>query len=96
MCSSCESNLAMFAKFKTVCTQSDEKARHGSLECIDIKVEEVLLEDLDWQNISNFPNDDENNKIILKNYNREKSPNHDKFSIQEKEELTVMHLFIPV
>ncbi|XP_077295647.1 uncharacterized protein LOC143917899 [Arctopsyche grandis] len=94
MCSSCERNLALFAQFKNTSRRSDEKARQRSMDCFNgIKVEEVILDDLDWKSDSNSQlcnlANDEENEIIPKNYNPEEHPNHDKFSMQERKELTL-------
>ncbi|XP_077298986.1 uncharacterized protein LOC143920141 [Arctopsyche grandis] len=64
MCLSCERNLTLFTQFKKICTQSDVKARQKSSKCLNIKLEEVLLDDLVWEDepesqLRNPPVDDE-------------------------------------
>jgi hypothetical protein len=46
ICLSCLSNLKSLIDFKKICVQNDEVARLKLTACLDIKVEEVLLEDL--------------------------------------------------
>ncbi|XP_077296168.1 uncharacterized protein LOC143918258 [Arctopsyche grandis] len=48
ICSTCESNLDALFVFKNMCIQNDKEIR--LTKCLDIKVEEVLLDDLVWEN----------------------------------------------
>ncbi|XP_077289640.1 uncharacterized protein LOC143913618 [Arctopsyche grandis] len=68
ICLSCVNNLELLDSFRNACLQSDKTSRIRSDECLDIKVEEVLLEDLIWEkesgadfppNISNWQDDGE-------------------------------------
>ncbi|XP_077289068.1 uncharacterized protein LOC143913261 [Arctopsyche grandis] len=49
ICSSCEFNLHFFVKFKDVCIRSDEILRSRLAGGLNIKTEEVVLEDLNWE-----------------------------------------------
>ncbi|XP_077291751.1 uncharacterized protein LOC143915153 [Arctopsyche grandis] len=49
ICASCDSNLKLLSSFRNVCIQSNETSKLRLNECLDIKPEEVLLEDLIWK-----------------------------------------------
>ncbi|XP_077295950.1 uncharacterized protein LOC143918114 [Arctopsyche grandis] len=49
ICLSCESNLSMFSDFKTICAKNDKTVKLRLNECLNIKVEEVLLDNLVWE-----------------------------------------------
>ncbi|XP_077298755.1 uncharacterized protein LOC143919980 [Arctopsyche grandis] len=56
ICSPCDVNLRLLTNFKQICKLSDEKARHRSIQNPDFKTEEVLLEDLIWEDDIEDPN----------------------------------------
>lgn len=56
LCSTCDVNLRLLTNFKTICKLSDEKAHHRLTQNPDFKVEEVLLDDLVWENDIEDPN----------------------------------------
>lgn len=96
ICSSCRCNLTSLVQFKQICIQSDEKARNR----LNIKSEEILLDDLVWKDHSDlqvctFPNDDKDCKIRWRNCNAEKKrQNINVLSSKEGSESTVMHITI--
>ncbi|XP_077300721.1 uncharacterized protein LOC143921347 [Arctopsyche grandis] len=53
ICASCESTLKLLSDFKNTCIQNDEISRHKLDECADVKTEEVMLEDIVWEDESN-------------------------------------------
>ncbi|XP_077286756.1 uncharacterized protein LOC143911650 [Arctopsyche grandis] len=52
VCFSCVNNLESFTSFRNVCLQSDKTSKLRLDEHFDVKTEEVLLEDLSWENDS--------------------------------------------
>lgn len=59
MCWSCKTNLDLFTDFKNICLQNDKKARKRS----GIKVEEVILDDLVWEDESSHTNSQSYNTL---------------------------------
>ncbi|XP_077298240.1 uncharacterized protein LOC143919682 [Arctopsyche grandis] len=68
ICLSCVNNLELLNSFRNACHRSAETSRLKSDECLKIEPEEVLLDDLIWQNeskanlppnISSSPDEDE-------------------------------------
>ncbi|XP_077300941.1 uncharacterized protein LOC143921486 [Arctopsyche grandis] len=50
ICRSCNTNLELLISFRKVCLQSEEISKIKLKESVNIKHEEVLLEDLIWEN----------------------------------------------
>ncbi|XP_077300952.1 uncharacterized protein LOC143921496 [Arctopsyche grandis] len=50
ICRSCNNNLDLLISFRKVCHRSDEISKLKLNTCLNIKPEEVLLEDLIWEN----------------------------------------------
>ncbi|XP_077300700.1 uncharacterized protein LOC143921326 [Arctopsyche grandis] len=50
ICQSCESNLKVFTSFKNICVHNDKILRLRLSERLNIKTEEVILDDLNWEN----------------------------------------------
>ncbi|XP_077300440.1 uncharacterized protein LOC143921150 isoform X2 [Arctopsyche grandis] len=50
ICISCEANLNRFTNFKNICIKNDKMVKHNLDHCLDFKCEEVILDDLIWQN----------------------------------------------
>ncbi|XP_077299361.1 uncharacterized protein LOC143920363 [Arctopsyche grandis] len=53
ICHSCVNNLELLDSFRNSCLRSDETSRMVLNESLKIKTEEVLLEDLIWEDESN-------------------------------------------
>lgn len=49
ICQSCVDNLELLDTFRNICLQSDKSSKMRSVESSDIKLEEILLEDLIWE-----------------------------------------------
>ncbi|XP_077288670.1 uncharacterized protein LOC143913035 isoform X2 [Arctopsyche grandis] len=52
ICLSCVNNLELLNSFRNDCLQSNEKSKLALNECLNVKTEEVLLEDLIWEDKS--------------------------------------------
>ncbi|XP_077300944.1 uncharacterized protein LOC143921488 [Arctopsyche grandis] len=50
ICRSCKNNLELLIGFRKACLRSDEISKLRLNKCFDIKPEEVLLDDLIWEN----------------------------------------------
>lgn len=87
----------MFTDFKRICRESVEKAKRRSTQYLNIKVEEILLDDLVWEvdcvdssgsrqcNLSKY----ENSEIQSTDCNtEEKSTNNNKLSLNNGKENT--------
>ncbi|XP_077289236.1 uncharacterized protein LOC143913377 [Arctopsyche grandis] len=68
ICRSCVNNLELLDRFRSACLRSDKMSRLRSDESLTVKPEEVLLEDLKWEDetgacfppiISSSPDDDQ-------------------------------------
>ncbi|XP_077298460.1 uncharacterized protein LOC143919801 [Arctopsyche grandis] len=102
ICSLCNSKVESLMDFKNICRQNDVKARKKMPKCLDIKVEEILLDNLVWEDerfdtdshLKKFPNDDYQKQSG--NSNRgEKSINIDKFSSRKGQENTAGNCSVP-
>lgn len=49
ICASCDSKLELLSSFRNVCLRSNETSKLRLNEGLNIKPEEVLLEDLNWE-----------------------------------------------
>lgn len=85
ICLSCESNLEVLNDFKKSCFQNDETVRQRLIKCVRIKVEEVLLDDLDWK-------DADTNLLGSDRRNQEKLSCKDRINIVEKNSLVTDRL----
>ncbi|XP_077298997.1 uncharacterized protein LOC143920153 [Arctopsyche grandis] len=74
ICHSCVNNQELLDSFRSACLQSDEKSRMVLNKSLKIKTEEVLLEDIIWEdepdgdlltNISSSPNNDEIHEVKI-------------------------------
>lgn len=50
ICISCQNNLNLLSNFKNICIKSDETVKLRLTQCSDLKREEIILDDLVWQN----------------------------------------------
>lgn len=78
ICLSCDNNLELFFGFRNVCIQSDQIQKSRLSDCLNIKTEEIILDDLIFQDdfdIDPISNDnDEVSNLENKGYNKEKNP----------------------
>ncbi|XP_077293831.1 uncharacterized protein LOC143916561 [Arctopsyche grandis] len=66
ICASCETNLKFFTDFKTICIQNNDMLRRKLAESLNIKTEEIILDDLRWEDESNFSTEYRRNEMRAK------------------------------
>ncbi|XP_077289548.1 uncharacterized protein LOC143913554 isoform X2 [Arctopsyche grandis] len=71
ICLSCINTLELFSNFRDDCLRSSETSKLTSKGCLNVKTEEVLLEDLKWEDESpNICNDWQSSAIEIGDSNQ--------------------------
>ncbi|XP_077286873.1 uncharacterized protein LOC143911733 isoform X1 [Arctopsyche grandis] len=95
ICLLCVKNLELFNTFRNVCIQSNETARLRLDECVQIKTEEVLLEDLTWKDETDVISSSNVCDSIVNNKTNDSEENREKFILCDNRTETIDDIEIP-